>query len=237
VLALSAPIHDDHGRRYCQIEEVEVMLINPQDWSYRRLAATPGANTRPFFSADGKTVYYFKGRKRERGATPASKFDLYAYELATDRETRLTFDEMYEVGPSHDDGKEILFSVYGHRRIPSFIPNSKREQRGLYALDKTSLQLRQFHIDQQEGFFNIQLRDKDITENVYILTLKRRPGGGNYLRVIYRCNAQGNHCVMLREIPAESGVHAAFQTGEVFINDAIGNEIVFRRLTEKARVQ
>lgn len=235
VVAISTAIRDN----YYQVGEQEVILINPEDWSYRKLAATLGVNIFPFFSVDGQTVYYFKGKKRESGKTLASHYDLYAYDLATDHEKRLTHDNFYEVGMGHDNGDDLFFPIYGLKRIPSLDPNSRRStfQKGLYAWNKLSSQLRLFNIDQNDGFFNINFGGKDTVGNIYFKTAKNRPGGGNFLWFIYRCNVQGENCVMLRETTIDNSVRVALKTKDIFIDDVIKDEVIFRRLVEKTGIQ
>ncbi len=232
VVAISTAVRDN---RYL-VGEQEVILLDPRGWRHRKLAATQGVNIFPFFSADGKTVYYFKGQKRDSGATPASRFDLYAYDLAAERETRLTYEAIYQVGRGHDDGQAIMFSAYGIRRMPSINPNSRRqqEQKGIYVFDKVSLQLRHFPVDQKDGFFNLNFGGKDAAQNIYFTAAKLPPGGGRFVWFIYRCNPEGRACTLLTDAQIGGRVHIAAKTNDVFISAVQNDEIVFRRLA-KAR--
>ncbi|MDR1350977.1 MAG: hypothetical protein LBJ59_09440 [Zoogloeaceae bacterium] len=226
VVAISTAIREN---KY-QVGEQEIILIDPRDWRYHKLAATSGVNIFPFFSADGKTVYYFKGKKRENGKTLASDYALYAYDLVENQETRLTPDNMHQVDKGYDNGAEIMFSVHGFLGKPVF-------EEGLYVLNKTTLQLRPVDVDQSNGFFMIYFGDKDAAGNIYFKAAKNRPSGGNFLWFVYRCDAQGNSCIMTRETTIRSWVQVASDTGEIFIDDVVGGEIVFRRLIEKPKVQ
>lgn len=230
VVAISTAIRDG----YYQVGQQEVVLLDPRDWRHRKLAATEGVNIFPFFSADGKTVYYFKGQKRDSGATPASRFDLYAYDLAADRETCLTHEKIYQVGRGHDDGQTIMFSAYGIQRMPSINPNSRRqqEQQGIYVFDKVSRQLRHFEVDQKGGFFNLYLGGKDAAQNIYFTAAKLPPGGGRYVWSIYRCNPKGRACTMLSDSQIGSDVNIAAKTNDVFFSAVQNDEIVFRRLAQ-----
>ncbi len=230
IVAISTVVRDN---RY-QVGEQEVILIDPSTWKHRTLTVSKGVNIFPFFSADGRTIYYFKGEERDSGATPASRFDLYAYDLATDKETRLTYEQIYQVGRGHDDGKTIMFSAYGIRRMPSINPNSRRqqEQRGIYIFDKTSLHLRHFEIDQRNGFFELSFGDRDVARNIYFRAAKLPPGGGRFVWFIYRCNPQGKDCTMLSETQIGTDVRVAQMTGEILISVAQSDEIVFRRLDQ-----
>lgn len=230
VVAISTAIRDS---RY-QVGEQEVILIDPSTWKHRTLAASKGVNIFPFFSADGRTIYYFKGEKRDSGATPASRFDLYAYDLATDKETRLTHEQIYQVGRGHDDGKTIMFSAYGIRRMPSINPNSRRkqEQQGIYVFDKASRQLRHFEVDQGDGFFNLYFGGKDAQRNIYFTAAKLPSSGGRYVWFIYRCNPEGKACTMLAGSQIGNDVTVAAETNEVFVSAVQNDEIVFRRLVQ-----
>jgi Tol biopolymer transport system component len=119
VVAVSTVIHDNPY----PIGKQEIILIDPKNWRrYRKLATTPGVNINPFFSADGKSIYYFKGKKRKSGKTPAADYDLHVYDLALDREMRLTHEKMYMVSRGYDDGNEIFFTAYSIKRMPSINP-------------------------------------------------------------------------------------------------------------------
>lgn len=230
VVAISTAIRDN---RY-QVGEQEVILIDPSTWKHRALAASKGVNIFPFFSADSKTIYYFKGEKRDSGATPASRFDLYAYDLATDKETRLTYEKIYQVGRGHDDGNMIMFSAYGIQRMPSINPNSRRkqEQQGIYVFDKTSRQLRHFEVDQGSGFFNLYFGGKDALRNIYFTAAKLPSSGSRYVWFIYRCNPEGKACTMLADSQIGSDVTVAAKTNEVFVSAVQNDEVVFRRLAQ-----
>lgn len=230
IVAISTAVRNN---RY-QVGEQEVILIDPGTWKYRTLTVSKGVNIFPFFSADGRTIYYFKGEKRDSGATPASRFDLYGYDLATDKETRLTHEQIYQVGGGYDDGRTIMFSAYGIERMPSINPNSRRkqEQQGIYVFDKASHQLRHFEVDQRDGFFNLYFGGKDALRNIYFKAAKLPPRGGRYVWFIYRCNPEGRNCTMLRGSEIGSYVKVATKTGEVFVSAVRDDEIVFRRLDQ-----
>lgn len=230
IVAISTVVRDN---RY-QVGEQEVILIDPSTWKHRTLTISKGVNIFPFFSADGRTIYYFKGEKRDSGATPASRFDLYAYDLATDKETRQTHEQIYQVGRGYDDEKTIMFSAYGIRRMPSINPNSRRkqEQQGVYVFDKASRQLRHFEVDQGDGFFNLYFGGKDALRNIYFTAAKLSPSGGRYAWFIYRCNPEGRNCTMLMGSQIGSDVKVAAKSNEIFVSAVQNDEIVFRRLTQ-----
>lgn len=244
VAAISTALRDGEY----QVGKQEVILIDPRDWSHRKLAATPGVNVLPFFSADGRTVYYFKGKKRKSGKTSAANYDLYAYDLAENRETRLTHKEMYQVGQGYDDGDEILFSAdsfFGKTKRDLFGWKVKVPENGLYAFGKVSQQLRPIIVidktsifaSSSDGFVLVTFGDKDAAGNVYLKVAKNRPGGGNYLWFVYRCDARGKNCVGVREITINGDVRTVPGSGEIFIDAVEKGEIVFRRLVEKPEGQ
>ncbi|MDR0716771.1 MAG: hypothetical protein LBF50_05060, partial [Azoarcus sp.] len=211
IVAVSTAIRDN---RY-QVGEQEIILIDPKDWRHRKLAATPGVNICPFFSADGKSVYYLKGEKRKRGRTLATNYDLYVYDLASDRETRLTHEKMYIAGDGYDDGSEVFFSAVGFERVRS-IP-SINASLSIYVLNKATLDVRLLDVDQSEGVFWLDFGGKDRTGNVYFKATKKNRGF--YRWFAYRCNAKGKDCAVLHEMLGQSRVRIARQTGEIFIDE------------------
>jgi hypothetical protein len=222
VVAVSLPVSDppSHNDYKDNAGTESLLLIDPKDWSYFRLQVFPGVIWHPFFSADGKLIYYFKGKKRESGKTIASKFDLYSYDLTSHREKRLTYEESYSVYGGYDNGQKIFFSAYGLRSLLSYDPSSFQEQTAIYIFDKENsrVRLRLMPIDQRSGFFNLSFEFIDKTGNIYFSASTKNPNGGNYLRFIYRCNSLGEDCAILKNIWPEASARIAYETGDIFVN-------------------
>ena len=125
--------------------------------------------------------------------------------------------------------------------IQKFDPVFRRDddQTGIYALNKATLSLRLLEVDQNEGFFGLILGGRDKVGNIYFKASAYRPEGVNlnYLNPVYRCDANGQHCIKLsHDIYLLGNVRIAYQTGDIFVDDRLGGknlmggEIVFRRL-------
>ncbi|MDR1615158.1 MAG: hypothetical protein LBS26_06300 [Campylobacteraceae bacterium] len=227
VAAISTVIRNNTYMLY----EQDVIILDTKDWSYRYLNIPQGVNHAPIFSTDGKMLYYFRGIPRKSGKTPASKFDLYSYDLTANKETKLTNYEMYQVHRIYDDGDEILFPAYDSR-LPNFKPKGRMfNQTSLYAVNKLTLKLRMLSFDQSSGFFEIYFDGKDMDGNIYFRT-NRDGKGGRIIRFIYRCDSSGNNCENIRSRSMQNFVRIPFNKKEIFISDTIENEIVFRKLVE-----
>ena len=227
VLAISGSFQDRPHRQY----EQRIILLNSADWSYRKLAIPVGRYNAPSFSADGKLVFFIKGTVWQ---PPESNrihglYSLYAYDLASGKERQLINEEAYVMTAGYDDGQELFFSALWTKQPPSLRPNSTKLL-GIYALNKESSSLRLLEVDQGEELLDPHLEGLDKSGNIYFTANMK---GGNYIRTAYRCNAKGQNCARLtEEVYFFSNVEIAYQTGEVFVDDRLGNEIVFRRLSQ-----
>jgi len=243
VVAVSSVLEND---TLIRVWENELILLNSEDWSYRKLAVPLANYGGPSFSADGKFVFFLHGAMQKSRSSDRVRalYDLYAYDLASDQSRRLTHEEVPGMESGYDDGQEIFFSAQWLKRLPSMNPNpviSDDKQVGIYALNKASLSLRLLEFDQRDGFFNLLLGGKDKAENIYFSTTLKLPKEGGYARwigTVYRCDANGQHCARLsHEIYFDGRVKIAYQTGDVFVDDRLGHEIVFRRLSQTFEVQ
>ena len=95
---------------YFNLDDMKIVLLDTKNWNEKIISASQGVNIFPFFSQDGKQVYYFKGKKREEGKTPAANYDLYSIDLESYQETRLTYKEFFQVNRGDDNGQNIVIT-------------------------------------------------------------------------------------------------------------------------------
>lgn len=234
VLAISTPYQNKSNPQW----ERKIILLHSTAWSYRKLAIPKGDNNSPSFSPDQKVVLFIKGttQKNPTSDEAPALYDLYAYEL-TPRNVnvrRLTHEwARGGMNGGYDDGQEVFFSAKWLKRLPSRKPKEPdKHQIGIYALNKMSLSLRLLEIDQEDGFFDLLLGGVDKDGNLYFKASLEKLGGENSIRTAYRCDAKGQNCARLtQKIYPLGHVAVAHRTGEVFVDDRLGNEIVFRRLS------
>lgn len=223
---VSAPVRDS---RYV-IDDIQIVLLDATTWRSRAIASGEGVKFFPFFSADGKTVYYFKGKKRESGKTVASRYDLFAIDLASGREEKLTDQEFFLAAKGNDDGNTILFSA-----TPNFNKKVKdafgeESRNALFRYGKISGNIALTEIDQSSGIFNFFTPQRDKAGNLFFVTAKVRPGGGNYLWFLVRSTPDGKSPAFLTQLPISMGFDIARNTGEIYVMDKQGEEIIFRKL-------
>lgn len=227
---VSAEVRDNHY----SIDGMKIELLDAGTWQRRSIAAGDGVKFFPFFSSDGKTVYYVKGKKRESGATPASRYDLFTIDLASGQETRLTNEEIYQVGKGDEQAGSILFNAYGWKRHPSKyfdrLLKREQEQTGLYLYDKASGIITPLQIDQSGGVFNFYEPQRDRAGNVYFKTSTLPPRSSRYKFWLGRATPDGKNPVVLTELPISMSFDIARNTGEIYVMDKQGEEIIFRRL-------
>lgn len=65
---------------------------------------------------------------------------------------------------------------------------------------------------------------------MYFIAAKASPGGGNYLWFLVRANVDGTQMEMLTELPISMRFVIAGNTGEIYVMDKEGKELIFRRL-------
>lgn len=204
------------------LDDVQIVVFEPHTWMRRVITSGEGVRLHPFFSRDGKTVYYFKGKKRESGKTVGKDYDLFAVDLESGRETQLTHTKTFTMGPGDDDGKTILFETYDSKNLTSFIPMGNRinstPQAALFLYDKSTGVITSFPIDQRSGIFNFYSPLRDQSRNVYFITNKSRPRE-NYRFFLYRTNPRGQNPEELAELSVSARFDIASDTGDIFVTE------------------
>lgn len=221
---------------YYNIDETQVSLLDPVTWKHRTISSGDGIKVRPFFSADGKTVYYFKGRRRKSGATFASRYDLYAIDLEGGSERRLTHGEFYQIAPGDDDGRTLLLAVDDLRYPSRYFDKTfgeEKDQTGLFVYNKANETLDPLPIDQTAGIFNFYRPRRDRAGNVYFIT-NTSPPRSDYKFWLARATPDGKNPRVLTEVAISADFDIAQDTGEIYVMDTQGDEIVFRRLSVRA---
>lgn len=223
---VSAEVKNNHY----SLDGMEIALLDVGTWQRRSIAAGDGVKFFPSFSADGKTVYYSKGKKRESGKTPASRYDLYSIELANARETRLTHEEFYQLGAGHDDTTSVLFSATNSGKDAFGVT----ARNALFLYEKATGYISPVNIDQRSGIFDFISPQRDQAGNLYFISAKARSGGGNYLWSLVRTNRDGQQAEILTDLPISMRFCIAKSTGEIYVMDKKGEELIFRRLAVRA---
>lgn len=225
VVAISTAVRDSN---YI-VGDMQLILIDPGTWKHWTISSGAGVKIFPFFSADGKLIYYFKGAKRISGATPASRFDLYAIDLVSGKEQRLTHEEFYQVTRGDDDGKTILFgAIPGAKTVKDAFGG--KTQNVLLRYSMTDAVLAPATIDHSSGISLFSNPERDKAGNLYFVAARLPPGSGRYQWFVFRADAAGKAPVALTELPIGLDFDLVRRTGEIWVMDKQGDEIVFRRL-------
>ncbi|MBI5785502.1 MAG: PD40 domain-containing protein [Rhodocyclales bacterium] len=225
VVAVSTAVRDN---RYI-VGDQQLILLDPATWRHRAITTGDGVRNLPFFSANGKRVYYFKGVKRERGKTPASRFDLFSVDLDTGQERQLTDEKFYQAGGGCDGGESLVFSAI---QSPKFPPQGKLigwVKRGLFRQEGNRLTT--IAVDTRSGLFEFSEPALDQRGNLYFIAATERPDGGNFLWFLVRSEPDGTNPKTLAELPISMGFGIARNTDEIWAMDRRGDELVFRSVT------
>jgi hypothetical protein len=103
------------------LTQMQIGIMDTDGKNYRKLTSDPMPKIYPTFSHSGKKVLYVKaGRIRKEGRTPASEYDAWEMDLATGKETRLTYFKYFHMSSvSYFPGDEkILYEALGPFAFP-----------------------------------------------------------------------------------------------------------------------
>lgn len=219
---------------YYQLNDMEVVIIDDATGKRKKIDGKNGVIFFPFFSSDGKGLYYFKGKKRESGKTPASQYDLCVVDLSTKREIRVTQEEFYQASKGDDALQTVVFSA-----IPNFSKRIKdafgvESRNALFLYNKSSGQISIIPVDQSSGIFNFSDVRRDKAGNLYFVASKSSPGSSHYQRLLIRTNPEGKQAETLAGLAISMTFDIARHTGEIYVTDKVGEELVFRRLASLA---
>lgn len=222
------------------IDDMQICVLESGTWKSTTLTKGVGYRITPFFSVDGKTIYYFKGKRRNKGMTPASHYDLYAIDLGGGEERRLTYEEIYQMDSGDDDGQKVLFQAYGANRFSSkyFSKQFNRDidQAGLYLYVKENAAIVPLQIDQSNGVFNFYHPRRDRMGNIYFITNTLSSGGGGYARWLGRVSSSEKRVELLKELSVASSFDIARNVGVVFsIENKKGEWMVLKSIHSTAK--
>lgn len=219
---------------YYSTDDMRILVFDSISWNFRSIALGEGVKFSPFFSHDGKAVYYFKGKKRESGKTPASRYDLFVADLESGQESRLTQEEFFAVGKGDDAPDSVLFNATPNfnKRFTDELGEDGRS--ALFFFHKATKAVVPIKIDQGLGNFNFSRPKRDRAGNLYFISAKARPGGGHYLWYLVRSNKTGNRPELLTELPISMEFDIARKTGDIYVMDKDGKELIIRKLPAKA---
>jgi dipeptidyl aminopeptidase/acylaminoacyl peptidase len=228
VAAVSA-IHDGSGYR-----DMKIVLLDPGNWTSHRITSGKGRKFSPFFSRDGETVYYFKGDGRQKGR-PES-YDLYAIDIRSGREERMTSDTIYQKTKGDDDGKTILFCALGPGRFSKKVVLDEIGEIGQlapYLLEKSTKIIVPLPIDRGGEFANFYITQRDESNHAYFIASKwELPANLRFF--LNRIDKVGKNLVELSELPMLMSFDIARETGEIFVTDLQGPLLTIRRLSIRA---
>lgn len=265
IVLVSAAIEND----YLNLDDMKIVLLDTKNWNEKIISASQGVNIFPFFSQDGKQVYYFKGKKREEGKTPATDYDLYSIDLDSYQETRLTYKEFHQVNRGDDNGHNIVITgekmkleKQKQKRSPIvsllempfqyfikeiitimniFIEHKKSDGHKnsynefleslswekLYRIEKKTKAISMIDVHDPENFFEFCSPRYRRSKEIYFISKRKSLQSGWFLS---KADQDGSNPKVLQELSIVGGFDIAQETGDIFIIDKIGEEIVIKKL-------
>lgn len=215
------------------IRDQRVILIDPRDGSHRVIASGEGVKIMPFFSADGRRIYYFKGHARTSGRTMAAGFDLFSVDVASGQEEQQTDEAFYQVsvGDAGKDGAVVLFSARGGKNFR----NIKDEATGisggsrLLAFDTGTKRLTPVRIHNPNKIFELSQPTRDDHGRLRFIAATQG-NKGYFLYALYNIDKSGEPPRKITDVPIWAGYEVVRRTGDVYFPEMQQGELVFRHL-------
>jgi hypothetical protein len=128
----------------------------------------------------------------------------------------------------------VLFSATPNfsRRLKDAFGVESRNSIFLY--DKATSSVSNVLIDQSSGIFDFYYPRRDKAGNLYFIAAKNQSNGGNYQWFLIRALANGKQVEVLANLPPSMKFDFARNTGEIYVADKFGDELIFRRLATLA---
>lgn len=221
------------------LSDMKIILVDLKDWSWQEVSRTgDGVKITPFFSPDGKKVYYFKGEARTEGATPAAKYDLYVIDISAQKEEKLTDARFYQVtaGDVSPDSRTVLFGRIGgavHGAAANSIAGPHGRDSGIMAFDMHTKRLQPTSYLDDVQLVAIDDPRLDRRGRMYFggITQAER---GRYIFSLFRYDEGVKTAQRLTDFSNWSRFDIAKQSGDIYVSDTRDGEIVFRRLAINA---
>ncbi len=215
------------------IGDQRVILVDSRDWSHRVVAEGDGVKISPFFSADGKSIYYFKGKARTSGKTLAAGFDLYSIDLASLKEEKLTDQAFYQVsvGEMTPDGNTVLFSGIGAKNFPG-LKNALGVLRDLiFAFDTRSKRLTPITDNIPPALLGQTRPRLDANGAIYFKSATKGPRPFYDFSVYKMAKSGESPARVITELASWASFEIDKRSGDIFTPEMQHGELVFRRTT------
>ena len=221
------------------LNDMKIIMVDLRDWSWQEISrAGDGVKITPFFSPDGKKIYYFRGEARKEGATPAAKYDLYVIDLASQIEEELTDGRFYQAtaGDLTADNKTVYFARVGGKiagMAADSDPSMHVRDSGIVAFDIATRQLRpMIHFDSTRyvQVYDPKLDDKG---HMYFSGITRGEKG-RYIFSLFSQDEDMRAERRLADYSNWSRFDIAKRSGDIYVSDTQDGEVIFRRLAINA---
>ncbi|WP_319243607.1 hypothetical protein [uncultured Propionivibrio sp.] len=228
LVVVSAGIRNGRG----DYDDMRISLLDLATGNEEMLIGGEGVKFDPFFSIDGKTIYYFKGKRRKEGKTPGSRYELFAIDVASKSERQLTQEQYYSISGGDDDGNSIFFGGDGGTTLSGLrnAIGSKADGPMLLKFDKSTNALTAIHANRNDGLFDFFAPKRDKAGHLYFIAAKTRRGGGDFQWYLARSTPDGSAIEILTELPISMRFGITRNTGAIFVMDRDGIEIILRKL-------
>ncbi|MBP9714084.1 MAG: hypothetical protein KBD60_10400 [Sterolibacterium sp.] len=214
------------------MSDMKLIVVSLKDWSWQQVSPSgDGVKITPFYAQDARQIYYFKGAiRKDRGATPASRYDLYVVK-ADGKEERLTERQFYEAtaGDVSADGRTVYFGRYGGEPMDGTAFEDWGSRSSILELDVVSKAVRVV-LQSRKNSEYVQFSSPELGGDGLLYFFAVVSHGGSYEYHVVRSSDSGGWRQSIATGTNGSRFHIAKRSGDIYISDVLNGEVVFRQL-------
>ena len=199
----------------------QIAIMDPDGKNVRKITNTNGLKLAPSFSHSGSKIIFARADViRKSGRTPAADYDIYEVDVATGRETRLTYFKFFQITEPYyfPDDKTFVFWGENPRAYPA-IPDSEKniyimqkmhkeleskyKKNSIYVMQANAKELKPYLVmpEYQKKFKDYVAVSESSSRpslsadgsTLIFMSIGYKPDGSAYGEQLYHYSADGNH--------------------------------------------
>ena len=142
------------------LDNAQIAIMDMDGKNTRKITNKPGLKIYPSFSHSGRKIIFARANViREKGSrTPAADYDVYEVDVATGRETRLTYFKFFEMSAPYYFPDDKTFVFWGDP--PGAYPAIPDSDKNIYIMNKVRKDLRSKY--KYNSIYVMQANEKEL---------------------------------------------------------------------------